>query len=132
MIKGFKDFIMRGNVIDLAVGVVIGGAFGKIVSSLVGDILMPVLSLFTSGANFTGLKYVIHPAKDNVPESAINYGTFIQTIVDFVIIAFCIFLVVKVMNSLYKRRETAAPPPAPTASEKYLEEIRDILKQGKG
>jgi large conductance mechanosensitive channel len=129
LLKEFRDFAMRGNVVDLAVGVVIGGAFGKIVSSLVGDVIMPILTLFTSSADFTGLKYVIHAAKDGAPEAAINYGTFIQTIIDFVIIAFCIFLLVKAMNTL-RRKEEAIPaaPPEPTQSEKYLAEIRDILK----
>ncbi len=132
LLKEFRDFAMRGNVIDLAVGVVIGGAFGKIVSSLVGDILMPVLTLATSGANFSGLKYIIHPANGDVPESAVNYGTFIQTIFDFVIIAFCIFLLVKAMNAFHRKAEAAPPPvPEPTPSEKYLEEIRDLLKEEK-
>lgn len=130
LLKEFRDFAMRGNVIDLAVGVVIGGAFGKIISSLVGDILMPVLTLATSGADFTGLKYVIHPAKGDVPESAVNYGAFVQTVFDFIIIAFCIFLLVKVMNAFHRRAE-AAPPPEPAPSEKYLEEIRDLLKEAR-
>lgn len=130
LLKEFRDFAMRGNVIDLAVGVVIGGAFGKIVSSLVADILMPVLTLATSGADFTGMKYVIHQAQGNVPESAINYGTFIQTIVDFVIIAFCIFIMIKGINAL-KRKADEAPPPEPTKTEQYLEEIRDLLRKEK-
>lgn len=132
----FKEFCMRGNVVDMAVGVVIGGAFGKIVTSLVGDIIMPAVGVLTGGANFTGFKYVITQAYVDaagveVPEVAINYGTFIQTIVDFLIIAFCIFAVIRVMMKLKKKeevKEEEAAPAAPT-SEELLTEIRDLLKE---
>jgi len=134
MVKEFKEFISRGNVVDLAVGVVIGGAFGAIVSSLVKDVVMPPIGYVLSGIDFTALKLVITPdvvdATGKVTKAgvAIGYGNFIQTIISFLIISFVIFLVVKGVNSL-KRKEAEAPsvPPAPTAEEKLLTEIRDIL-----
>ena len=136
MLKEFKDFAMRGNVIDMAVGIVIGGAFGKIVSSFVADVIMPPLGILIGGVDFTDLKITL---KDAVIDASgavtsemvsINYGSFIQTTVDFIIIAFAIFLVVKGMNSL-KKKEVAAPaaPPAPTKEEVLLTEIRDLLKK---
>jgi large conductance mechanosensitive channel len=136
MLKEFKDFAMRGNVIDMAVGIVIGGAFGKIVSSFVADVIMPPLGLLIGGVDFTDLKITL---KDAVIDASgtvtaemvsINYGSFIQTAVDFIIIAFAIFMVVKGMNSL-KKKEVAAPaaPPAPTKEEVLLTEIRDLLKK---
>jgi large conductance mechanosensitive channel len=143
-ISEFKAFAMRGNVVDLAVGVIIGGAFGKIVNSVVSDILMPPLGWLIGGVNFKDLKILIknkvEAAKDaagnitspEVPEVAIAYGNFIQTVVDFTIIAFCIFLMVKAMNALNKKQEAAAPPPAPPApnpQEVLLTEIRDLLKE---
>ena len=125
MMQEFKDFAMRGNVVDLAVGVVIGGAFGKIVSSVVADIIMPPIGLLTGGVNFTDLKVLLKEGVGDIPAVTLNYGTFIQTIFDFTIIAFAIFLLVKAMNSA-KKAEAAAPPPA---QEVLLGEIRDLLKQ---
>ncbi|WP_352400172.1 large-conductance mechanosensitive channel protein MscL [Anaerotignum sp.] len=126
MIKEFKDFALKGNVIDLAVGVIIGGAFGKIVTSLVNDVLMPIIGLLLGGINFTDLKYVITPAVGDIPESAILYGSFIQSIVDFLIISFCIFFFVKII-SVKKKQEPVAPA-QPPAEVVLLEEIRDLLK----
>jgi len=128
IIKEFKDFASRGNVVDLAVGVIIGAAFGKIVSSLVSDIIMPPLGMLLSGIDFKNLKYVLKPAVGKVPETAINYGLFINNCIDFIIVAFCIFLVVKGINSLKKKEEEApATAPAPTREEVLLTEIRDLL-----
>lgn len=124
-LKDFKEFAVKGNAVDLAVGVIIGGAFGKIVSSIVNDILMPIIGIFLGGINFNNLKYVIKPANGTIPESAIRYGNFIQSVVDFVIIAFCIFLMVKGINKLRKKDDP--PPPAPTKEEILLTEIRDLL-----
>lgn len=122
---------MRGSVIDLAVGVVIGGAFGKIVTSMVDDIIMPPIGYITGGVDFSNMKYVITEANEaaGTAEVAIAYGNFINVVIQFLIIAFCIFLVIKGINSL-KRKEEAAPaaPPAPTKEEVLLAEIRDILR----
>lgn len=120
-IKEFKEFAMRGNVMDMAVGVIIGGAFGKIVSSLVDDVLMPVIGMLTGGVDFTQLT-----AK--VGDASVNYGTFIQNIIDFLIIAFCIFLMIKGMNKLMPKKEEPEAPAGPT-QEELLSEIRDILKK---
>ncbi|NLP31243.1 MAG: large-conductance mechanosensitive channel protein MscL [Clostridiales bacterium] len=129
MLKEFKEFAMKGNVIDLAVGVIIGGAFGKIVSSLVNDILMPVFGYVLSGINIADLKFIISPASGDIPEVAILYGSFIQAIVDFVIIAFSIFLFIKLISSFKKKEEEApAAPPEPAPEVVLLEEIRDLLK----
>jgi len=127
MLKEFKKFAIKGNVVDLAVGVVIGGAFGKIVSSLVNDIIMPVFGFILSGIDFSDLKYVIRPASGDIPEVALRYGAFIQSVVDFLIISLSIFLFVKLLSSL-KKREAPPAPPAPAPEVKLLEEIRDILK----
>jgi large conductance mechanosensitive channel len=129
LMKEFKEFAMRGNVVDLAVGVIIGGAFGKIVTSLVNDLLMPPIGLLLGGLDFKNLAFVLKPAVDKIPEVAIRYGLFINSIVDFVIIAFSIFMVIKGINRM-KRQEEAAPaaPPEPTKEESLLTEIRDILK----
>jgi len=127
LVKEFKEFAMRGNVMDMAVGVIVGGAFGKIVSSLVDDILMPIVGSLTGGVDFTGLAIKIGDAN-------IKYGSFIQNIVDFLIIAFCIFLFVKALNKATKAvmpAEEEAPAPEPTAEEKLLGEIRDLLKEKK-
>ncbi|WP_266170691.1 large-conductance mechanosensitive channel protein MscL [Dyella subtropica] len=132
MIKEFKEFAMRGNVIDLAVGVVIGGAFGKIVTSLVDQIIMPPIGVLTGGIDFSAMKWVLKPADDSDPkhkiaEVAIQYGAFINVMIQFVIIAFTIFLVVKAINRLTRKQQAA--PPAPPATEVLLTEIRDLLKK---
>ena len=131
-ISEFKEFAMRGNVIDMAVGVVIGGAFGKIVSSLVGDVIMPVVGVLTGGVNFTDLKLTLKEAVDGVPAVTINYGSFIQTMVDFLIIAFCIFCVIKSLNTFKNKlpKEEPAPvEPVTPADIVLLTEIRDLLKK---
>lgn len=132
----FKEFAMKGNVIDMAVGVIIGGAFGKIVTSLVNDIIMPAISVITGGINFRDLRWVLEPAKMaadgttvEAAEVALSYGMFIQNIVDFLIIAFCIFVAIRMMSKLKKKKEEApAPAPQPSNEEKLLTEIRDLLK----
>ncbi|OOF81049.1 large-conductance mechanosensitive channel protein MscL [Rodentibacter caecimuris] len=126
-IKEFREFAMRGNVVDMAVGVIIGGAFGKIVSSLVGDVVMPVLGILTGGVDFKDLKFILEPAKGDIPAVTLNYGMFIQNVFDFVIIAFAIFLMVKGINKLKKPVEVA--PAEPSNEEKLLTEIRDLLKK---
>jgi len=132
MLKEFKDFALRGNVIDLAVGVVIGGAFGKIVASFVNDVLMPLLGLVMGGVNFADLKYVFRAAQGDIPELALRYGAFIQSIIDFLIIAFSIFMFIKMLSRMKKKQEEApAAPPEPSKEEVLLGEIRDILKSGK-
>ena len=132
-ISEFKEFAMRGNVIDMAVGVVIGGTFGKIVSSLVGDIIMPVVGAITGGVNFTDLKLTLKEAAEGAPAVTINYGSFIQTMVDFLIIAFCIFCVIKALNTLKnklpKEEEAAPAEPETPADIALLTEIRDLLKK---
>ena len=134
VLQEFKKFAMRGNVIDMAVGIIIGGAFGKIVSSIVGDIIMPAVGLLVGGVNFTDLKIVLKHAvmegdKVITPAVTLNYGNFIQTTFDFLIIAFAVFLLVKAVNSLSKKKEEApAAPPAPPADVQLLTEIRDLLK----
>ncbi|MFZ7157989.1 large-conductance mechanosensitive channel protein MscL [Avibacterium gallinarum] len=128
--KEFREFAMRGNVVDMAVGVVIGGAFGKIVSSFVADVIMPVLGLLTGGVDFKDLHVVLKEAVGDVPAVTLNYGAFVQNIVDFVIIAFAIFLVVKGMNKMKKpAEEPEAAPAEPSNEEKLLTEIRDLLKK---
>ena len=128
MLKEFKDFAMRGNVVDMAVGIVIGGAFGKIVSSFVNDVLMPPIGLLVGGVDFADLAITLQEASGDVAAVTVNYGSFIQTVIDFVIIAFAIFMVVKAMNNLKKKEEAAPPaPPKPSAEEKLLTEIRDLL-----
>ncbi len=135
LLKEFKDFAVRGNVVDLAVAVVIGAAFGKITSSLVADILMPPIGLLVGGVDFTDLMVVlreayISPAGDEINAVTINYGNFIQVLIDFTIIAFSIFLVVQLINRLKRKEELAATPPPPTVNKQeiLLEEIRDLLK----
>ena len=131
MFKEFREFIARGNVVDLAVGVIIGAAFGAIVKSLVDQVIMPPIGLVTGGVDFSALKWVLKPADEATKhaEVAIAYGAFLNTIIQFLIVAFVIFLIVKAINSL-KREEAAAPsaPPAPTPSEVLLTEIRDLMK----
>ena len=131
MMSEFKDFAMRGNVVDMAVGIVIGGAFGKIVSSFVADVLMPPIGLLLGGVDFSDLAIKLQDAVGEAAPVMINYGKFIQTVVDFVIIAFAIFMVVKAMNSMKKPEEAPAPAPdpGPSAEETLLGEIRDLLKK---
>lgn len=138
MVKEFKEFAMRGNVMDMAVGIIIGGAFGKIISSFVADVLMPPIGVLLGGTDFTGLKIIL---KDKVMEAdkviteavTINYGNFIQVTIDFLIIAFAIFMMIKMMNSMNKKKVSTpaapAPPPEPSNEEKLLMEIRDLLKR---
>ncbi len=133
LLDEFKAFAMRGNVVDLAVAVVIGGAFGKIVSSFVNDILMPPLGLLLGGIEFKDMMYTMKEAVGETPAVTLNYGMFIQNVFDFLIIAFAIFMAIKGMNS-FKKKEEAAPeapaaPPAPTRDQELLTEIRDLLKK---
>lgn len=135
MLKEFRDFAMRGNVLDMAIGVIIGGAFGKIVSSLVSDVMMPPIGLLLGGVDFTGLFLNLSgtaqpslAAAKAAGAPTLNYGVFLQTVFDFIIIAFVIFLLVKQMNRLKKETPPAPPPPGPTNEEKLLMEIRDALK----
>ena len=130
MMKEFREFAMRGNVVDMAVGIVIGAAFGKIVSSFVNDVLMPPIGVLLGGVDFSDLSMTLVEASGDVAAVTLNYGSFIQTVVDFVIIAFAIFMVIKAMNSMKKKEEAApAAPPKPSAEEILLSEIRDLLKQ---
>lgn len=130
ILKEFKEFAIKGNVVDMAVGVIIGGAFGKIVTSLVGDVIMPAISVISGGESFAD-KAITIPAKvEGAEPILIKYGAFIQNIIDFVIIAFCIFIMVKMINNLKKKQEEApAAPPAPSNEEVLLSEIRDLLKK---
>jgi large conductance mechanosensitive channel len=126
----FKKFAMKGNMVDMAVGIIIGAAFGKIVSSLVNDILMPPLGLLLGGVNFTDLKLTMKAATDAAPAVTWNYGNFIQVTIDFLIVAFAVFLLVKAINSAKKKEEVApSTPPAPTKDQTLLTEIRDLLKK---
>ena len=130
MMSEFKSFAMRGNVIDMAVGIVIGGAFGKIVSSFVSDVLMPPIGIMMGGVDFGDLAVVLQEASGDIAAVTLNYGSFIQTVVDFLIIAFAIFMVVKAMNNMKKKEEAApAAPPKPSAEVELLTEIRDSLKK---
>lgn len=125
MLKEFKDFAMRGNVVDMAVGIIIGGAFGKIVSSLVADVIMPPIGMLMGGVDFSELAI---PLGAGEGAASINYGMFINTVLDFVIIAFAIFMVIKGLNSMKKKEEEKpAEPPKPSAEETLLTEIRDLL-----
>jgi large conductance mechanosensitive channel len=136
-IKEFKEFAMKGNVMDMAVGVIIGGAFGKIVTSLVNDVLMPIISTATGGIDFTNLfvnlsddaKYATLAAAQEAGASVFAYGQFIQNIIDFIIIAFCIFLMIKGMNKLKKEKPAEPEAPAGPTQEELLAEIRDLLKK---
>ena len=141
MVKEFVDFLKRGNVLDLAVAVIIGGAFGKIVTSLVNDIIMPVVSLATGGISFADLYIDLSRGQaagmslaqaQEAGLATLNYGLFINNIIDFVIIALVIFMMIRTVNKMKKKEEAAqAPPPAPSAEEKLLTEIRDLLKSGR-
>ncbi len=133
MMSEFKDFAMRGNVVDMAVGIVIGGAFGKIVSSFVADVLMPPIGILLGGVDFSDLSVTLKAAVEGADAVLLKYGAFIQTVVDFLIIAFAIFLVVKAMNSVTAKEEEApapAAPPEPSKEEVLLTEIRDALRSG--
>jgi large conductance mechanosensitive channel len=130
MMSEFRDFAMRGNVVDMAVGIVIGGAFGKIVSSFVNDVLMPPIGMALGGVDFSDLAMTLKEASGDVAAVTLNYGAFIQTVIDFIIIAFAIFMVIKAMNNLKKKEEEApAAPPKPSAEETLLAEIRDLLRK---
>lgn len=129
LLKEFKEFAMKGNVIDMAVGIIVGAAFSKIVSSLVGDVIMPPIGVLLGGVDFSNLALTIHEAVDDKPAVVISYGKFIQTIVDFTIIAFSIFIAIKGINKL-KRPEPATPAtPVVTKDQELLAEIRDLLKE---
>jgi len=130
MMKEFKEFAMRGNVVDMAIGIIIGAAFGKIVSSFVADVIMPPIGMLLGNVNFADIAITLKAASEGVTAVTLNYGKFIQTVVDFVIIAFAIFMAIKGMNAMKKKEEVApAAPPAPTKEETLLGEIRDLLKQ---
>ena len=134
ILSEFREFIARGNVVDLAVGVIIGGAFGKIVTALVEDVIMPPIGLLMSGVDFSDLRLVLKA--DNlataVDESvAIQYGAFLNTVIQFLIVAWVVFMLVKVVNTLRRAQAAEAPPPAPSAQETLLGEIRDLLKSGR-
>lgn len=137
LMKEFKEFAMRGNVIDMAVGVVIGAAFGKIVSSLVDDLIMPLVGVATGGMNFTDYKWVIQHEVLNeageviTPMVSLNWGSWVQTIVDFLIVAFCIFIMIRFINRMKKQKveEVEAAAAEPTKEEQLLTEIRDLLKE---
>jgi len=129
MVKEFKEFAVKGNVVDMAVGIVIGAAFGKIITSLVADVIMPPIGVAMGGVDFSNLSIIVKEAIDKKPAVVISYGKFLQTIIDFIIIAFAIFMAVKGMNSL-KKKEAAAPA-APPNQEVLLAEIRDLLKDKK-
>ena len=130
MVKEFKEFAVKGNVVDMAVGIIIGAAFGKIVSSFVGDVIMPPIGMLLGGVDFSSLAITLKAASGDIPAVVIGYGKFIQTVIDFTIIAFAIFIAVKAINTL-KRKEEEAPaaPPEPTREEILLAEIRDLLKE---
>jgi len=132
VMKEFKEFAVKGNVIDMAVGIIIGAAFGKIVSSFVGDVIMPPIGVLVGGVDFSNLSFVLREAVDKNPAVVLSYGKFIQTVIDFTIVAFAIFMAIKAINTL-KKKEAAAPaaPAAPTNEEVLLTEIRDLLKDKK-
>lgn len=130
MIKEFKEFAMKGNVVDMAVGIIIGAAFGKIVTSFVGDVIMPPIGVLLGGIDFSNLTLTLKAATESTPAVVLSYGKFINTVIDFLIVAFAIFMAIKAMNSLRKKEEAApAAPPAPPADVQLLTEIRDILKK---
>jgi large conductance mechanosensitive channel len=130
LIKEFKEFAVRGNVIDMAVGIIIGGAFGKIVSSLVSDVVMPPIGVLLGGVDFSKLSITVKEATDTAEAVRINYGSFLNTIIDFLIIAFVIFMAIKAMNKMKKKEEEKpAAPPIPSKQEILLAEIRDLLKK---
>lgn len=129
LIRDFKNFAMKGNVLDLATAVIIGSAFGKIVSSLVNDLLMPPLGLMIGNIDFKALKIILKQGVGEATDVTLNYGMFIQNVIDFVIIAFCIFMIIRASQTIEKKKaQTPAPSPAPNRQESLLEEIRDLLK----
>ncbi len=132
ILQEFKEFAIKGNAIDMAVGIIIGAAFGKVISSLVADVFMPPIGVLIGGVDFTKLAFILKEASGNSPAVTLNYGNFIQTLVDFTIIAFAIFMVVKLINR-FKRKDAATPaaPPIPSSAEQLLTEIRDLLKERK-
>jgi len=127
-VKEFKTFAMRGNVMDMAIGIVIGAAFGKIVTSLVNDVIMPPVGVLMGGVDFSSLAVTLKAASAGAPAVVLKYGMFINTIIDFLIVALAIFLVIKGMNSLKRKQEAPAPPPPPPIQEMILRDIRDILR----
>lgn len=130
MMKEFKEFAMRGNVMDMAIGIIIGAAFGKIVSSIVADVIMPPIGMLLGGVDFSNLAFTLREASEGVEPILIKYGAFLNTVIDFVIIAFAIFMVVKGINSMKKKEEEKpAAPPAPSKEEVLLAEIRDELRK---
>ncbi|MFP5414992.1 MAG: large-conductance mechanosensitive channel protein MscL [Gammaproteobacteria bacterium] len=130
MLQEFKEFAVKGNAVDMAVGIIVGAAFGKIVSSVVGDMVMPPIGMLLGGVDFTALAITLSPATADAPAVVIGYGKFIQTLVDFVFVAFAIFMLVKGINSLKRSKaEAPAEPPAPSTEQVLLTEIRDLLKQ---
>jgi large conductance mechanosensitive channel len=126
ILKEFQEFAVKGNVLDMAVGIIIGGAFGTIVKSLVDDVIMPPVGLLLGGVDFSDLKVPLKAAAGDVPAVAINYGTFINNVISFIVVAWAVFMLVKAMNQ-FKKKQEAAPPPAPPKSEVLLGEIRDLL-----
>jgi large conductance mechanosensitive channel len=133
LVDEFKAFAMKGNVVDMAVGIIIGAAFGKIIASMVSDVIMPPLGLLIGGVNFTDLKFIMKAAVGENPAVTLNYGNFLQVVFDFLIVAFVVFMMIKAMNSAKKKQATApaAPPapPAPSKEEMLLTEIRDLLRK---
>ncbi|MDP4094420.1 MAG: large-conductance mechanosensitive channel protein MscL [Bacillota bacterium] len=129
MLQEFKKFALKGNVIDLAIGVIIGGAFGKIVTSLVNDIIMPMLGIVTGKINLTDLKWVIDSGKNGKAALTLNYGQFLQTMIDFLLVALSIFFMIKLLSTLHKKQEEPPKETKPSAEEILLTEIRDILKE---
>lgn len=133
LLREFREFAVKGNVIDLAVGIIVGAAFGKIVSSVVADVIMPPIGVVVGGVDFSDLRLVLKPASEGVKAVTLNYGAFLQTIVDFTIVAFSVFLLVKGINAIRRQLalDAGAKPAAPSAQEVLLTEIRDILKNHK-
>ncbi len=130
LLNEFKTFAMKGNVVDMAVGIIIGGAFGKIVTSIVNDIILPPIGVLMGGTNFSDLKIILKEAVGETPAISINYGNFVQVTLDFIIIAFAVFMLIKAMNKMKKKEaEVPAAPPAPSKEEVLLTEIRDLLKK---
>ncbi len=129
MMREFKEFAVKGNVVDMAVGLIIGASFGKIVSSFVGDVIMPPIGAFLGGVDFSNLAFTVKEAGSGSPAVMIYYGKFIQTVIDFLIIAISVFFVVKAINSLKRKEEAPKASPQPSAQEALLAEIRDLLKE---